>query len=76
MHCVSQGDEKEQNWRSHHGDRLERGEKVSYQLPTQGTSSLEMFGFKKTDSKRKSDQEKEKEIKVVEESKMKKLSGK
>ena len=61
----------ERHWRSHHGDRLDRGEKVSYQLPTQGTSSLELFGFKKTDSKRKSDQEIEKEINVVEESKMK-----
>ena len=61
----------ERHWRSHHGDRLDRGEKVSYQLPTQGTSSLELFGFKKTDSKKKSNQEIEKEIKVVEESEMK-----
>ena len=61
----------ERHWRSHHGDRLYRGEMVSYQLPTQGTSSLELFGFKKTYSKRKSDQEIEKEIKVVEESEMK-----
>ena len=44
--------EMERHWQAKHEDRLERGEKVSYKIPSTGTKTLAFFGFKKTDSKK------------------------
>ena len=43
--------EMERHWKSHHEDRLQKGEKVSYKIPSKGIINLDKY-FSKTKKKK------------------------
>ena len=44
----------ERPWKSNHEDRLQKGEKVSYKIPSEGISILDKY-FRKTEEKKDED---------------------